>query len=364
MKDTSHKSPRILLVRLSAIGDVVRTLPALSSLRREYPNAYIAWAVEDKASGILEDHPQLDVVLVFERKQIVRALNNPAHWPNAFSLLTGYFSRLRNAQFDMAFDFHGILKSGLMTFLSRAPLRIGFERRFVKESSHIFTNRKVPLDDNGLPRVLRNLELVKPYVSPGNLTEKPILGIGTRHREKAETFVREKFGGARPLIAVHPGASRPLKKWPARSFAQLCDLLSDSLAARVMLTWGPGEREEAERIRALAKTKPELAMQTTSLLELAALFEMSDLLVSVDSGPMHIGSAVGTPVVAIFGPTDVRVNAPQWPPSQVVSAGIECQPCDEDCKFAQCMEEVAPSRVLEAATELLGRIYPAKTGGS
>ncbi len=362
MKAVSRDGPRILIVRLSSIGDVVRTLPALASLRREHPRAYIAWAVEDKSSGILEDHPELDEMFVFERRRIVRSLKNPARWPDALGLLGGYFSRLRKAQFDMAFDFHGILKSGLIAFLSKSPVKIGFEKDFVKESSHIFTNRKVHPGDKSLPRVLRNLELIKPFVSPMNLTERPALGVGSRHREKAREFVRRKFGDAHPLIAVHPGTSRELKKWPPQSFAQLCDLLSDSLDARVMLTWGPGEREEVERIRSLTKTKLEVGMQTASLLELAALFEMCDLLVSVDSGPMHIGSAVGAPVVAIFGPTDIRVNAPHWQPYRVVSSGIECQPCDEDCRFAKCMEAVAPSQVFLAVRELLNQTHLARTG--
>ncbi len=343
---------RILIIRLSAIGDVIRTLPALASLRLEYPRAHIAWAVEDKSSGLLEGHPHLDEALVFERKKIVAALKNPLRFPAGLAATARFLRRVCGG-YDLVFDFHGILKSGIIASASRSGRRVGFEKEFVKEFSHIFTNEKIRPTDARLPRVERNLEMVRPFVSPENITDRPTLGVTEDHRAKARTFIREKFRDARPLAAVHPGTSRKLKRWPARHFATLCDMLSESLGAKVMLTWGPGERGDAEEIRSLASSNPEVATPTENLLDLAALLEACDLMVSVDSGPMHIGSAVGTPVVAVFGPTDVRVNAPHWRPNQVVTSGIDCRPCDEDCDFAECMEAVTPQEVFGAAQKML-----------
>lgn len=344
---------RILIIRLSSIGDVVRTLPALASLRRQFPRAHIAWAVEDKSSGLLEKHPQLDEIVTLERTRIVQSLRNPLRFHEGLSLLAQFAARIIRPRYDLVFDFHGIFKSGFIAALSRSPDRVGFARGFVKEFSYLFTNRKVIPSDARLPRVARNLEMVKPFVSPENLTDRPLLAPAYEYRDKATAFVREKFGDSHPVVAVHPGTSRRLKKWFPQSFARLCDMLAESLGARVMLTWGPGERDEVETIRSLARTCPEIAMQTTGLLELAAFFGMCDLMITVDSGPMHIASAVGTPVAAIFGPTDIRVNAPHWPPHKIVSSGLDCCPCDEDCDFARCMDAVTPEDVLEAARELL-----------
>jgi 3-deoxy-D-manno-octulosonic-acid transferase/heptosyltransferase-1 len=346
---------RILIIRLSAIGDVVRTLPALSTLRREHPNAHIAWAVEDRASGILEGHPLHDEAIVFERRKIVEALKNPLRFHTGLSLVVQFFRTIRSGKFDVAFDFHGILKSGVIAAISGAPKRIGFEKEFVKEFNHFFTNEKVRPSDPMLPRVERNLELVRPFVSTRSITDKPELGISDRHRQKAKAFIEEKFGDAHPVVAIHPGTSRKLKMWFPQKFADLCDVLADSIGAKVMITWGPGEREAAEVICSLAKSGPELGIQTDSLLELAALLEQSDLMITVDSGPMHIGAAVGTPVVAIFGPTDIRVNAPYWPPVEVVAADVECRPCDENCDHARCMEAITPQMVYDAACRLLTR---------
>ncbi len=346
---------RILIIRLSAIGDVVRTLPALSTLRREYPNAHIAWAVEDKSRGILEGHPHLDEVIEFERRRIGSALKNPLRLPAGLAMAARYLRKIRSDDYDMVFDFHGILKSGIIAAASRSPRRVGFERGFVKEFSHLFTNKKVKPTDARLPRVERNLELLGPFVSPENVTDMPVLGITEKQRAKARAFIGETFGESRPLVAVHPGTSRNLKKWVPAHFAVLCDMLASSLGARAMITWGPGERADAERIRSLAKSRPEVAMQTDNILELAALLEACDLMIAVDSGPMHIGSAVGTPVVAVFGPTDVRINAPHWGAKKVVTAHIDCRPCDENCDFARCMEAVTPNDVFEAARELLGQ---------
>jgi 3-deoxy-D-manno-octulosonic-acid transferase/heptosyltransferase-1 len=344
---------RILIIRLSAIGDVVRTLPALSSLRRQFPDAHIAWAVEDKSKGILEGHPHLDEIIMFQRVRFVQALKSPTRFPEAVSLLREFVGKLRAGRFDLVLDFHGILKSGIIAFVSGSPNRAGFRRAFVKEFSHLFTNRKVDLADARLPRVERNLELVRPFVSPDSITGSPTLGLTESHRDRVRAWVAETFGNARPLVAVHSGTSRSLKKWLPRSFALLCDMLAESLGAKVMLTWGPGEYDEARAISSLARSRPELGMRTTSLLDLAALIERCDLMITVDSGPMHIGSAVGVPVVAIFGPTDVRVNAPYWQPVRVLVSDIDCRPCEEDCTFARCMEMVTPEAVFDAARELL-----------
>jgi lipopolysaccharide heptosyltransferase I len=344
---------KILIVRLSSIGDVVRTLPALTSLRREYPKAHIAWAVEDKSSGLLEGHPHLDEVIIFERKKLVGLLKNPLHIAKALSLLEQFRHTLRGGGYELVFDFHGTLKSGIVAALSRSPKRIGYEKDFVKEFNHLFTTVRINPADARLPRVARNLELIKPYVSPENLTDRAELGLPSEHRERAHEFIMETFGDDRPLVAVHPGTSRSLKKWFSPSFARLCDMLKESARANIMLTWGPGEIEDVKLIRSLSQSKPELGMETGSLLELAALFQRCALAITVDSGPMHIASAVGTPVVALFGPTDIQVNAPYWQPSKVVSSNRACSPCDEDCDYAVCMEEITPEAVCEAARELL-----------
>lgn len=346
---------RILIIRLSSIGDVARTLPALSSLRREYPDAHIAWAVEEKSSGILEGHPYLNEIITFERGKAVGLLKKPLRCVRGLSIVGQFIKKVRTGNYDLVFDFHGVLKSGLIAALSNSPKRIGFEKSFVKEFNHLFTNIKINPADARLPRVTRNLELVKPYVSPENLTDKPSLGLTAEHREKAHSFIAEKFGNARRLIAIHPGTSRDLKKWFPQSFARLCDMLSESSGAHIMLTWGPGEMEDVSKISSLAASHPQLGMKTGSLLELAALFEKCDLVITVDSGPMHIASAVGTPVVALFGPTDIQVNAPYWQSNRVVSGNIACSPCEENCDFARCMEAITPEAVFEVARELLNQ---------
>lgn len=355
MKTSTRKFlfDRILIIRLSSIGDVARTLPALSSLRRQFPRAYIAWAVEDKSSGLLEGHPHLDELIVFKRSTIVKLLRNPLTLHRGMLEIVDFASRISGGNFTMVFDFHGLFKSGLIALFSGAPIRVGFARGFVKESNYLFTNRKVIPSSADLPRVRRNLELIRPFVSDENILDRPVLGLTTRHCDKAKTFMREKFGDSRPLIAVHAGTSRPLKKWSPPQFAELCDMLAERLHGNVVLTWGPGERRDVEKIRSLARTMPEVAPQTDSLLELAALLDMCDLMVTVDCGPMHIGSLVGTPVVALFGPTETHVNAPHWHPHRVVASKLHCRPCDEVCKYAKCMEAITPEGVFEAAAELL-----------
>ncbi len=344
---------RILIIRLSSIGDVTRTLPALTSLRRQFPRAHIAWAVEDKSAGLLEGHPHLDEAIVFERNTIRRQMRNPFALHRGIARLGSFATRVAGGDFDLVLDFHGIFKSGAIAGLTHAPVRAGFARGFVKEFSYLFTNTKVRPADAFLPRVERNLALIRPFVSEENLSAKTVLGLTSAHRDKAGAFIREKFGEVRPLVAMHPGTSRLLKQWDPERFAQVCDMLAETFHAKAVLTWGPGERKLVEAIRAHSRAKPEIAFESSGLLELAALLERCDLMITVDCGPMHIGSLVGAPVVALFGPTDVRINAPYWHPHKTVTAPLDCCPCEENCTQAKCMEAISPKEVFEAAGELL-----------
>jgi lipopolysaccharide heptosyltransferase I len=359
LKDSTKKATpkRILIVRLSSIGDVARTLPALTSLRRQFPKAHIAWAVEDKSSALIQGHPHLDEVIVFERQEISRLLRNPLSAHRGLLKILKFLGQISAGDFDLVLDFHGILKSGLIAVLAGAPARVGFARGYVKEFNYLFTNKKVCPSDTALPRVQRNLELVKPFVRDVNLLDRSILGLTTRHCDVAKTFLEKTFDLSFPLIAIHPGTSRRLKQWFPAQFAAVCDMLADGLHANVVLTWGPGERDQVEQIRLLARSKPAVAFFTKDLLELAALLQMCSLMITVDCGPMHIASLLGTPVVALFGPTDAKINAPYWQPNRVITSDVACRPCDENCQYAKCMEAIKPEKIFQAAAELLNASF-------
>ncbi len=297
--------PRILVVRLSAIGDVVRLL---HGLHETYPNAQIDWAVERKSADILEGHPDLDRALVFDR---------PAKFRPALKAFWAFCRQIRANRYDIAVDFHGILKSGLITGFSGAPARYGFARPRSQEGSYLFTNKKVKLLSNGLNRIEENMLLCEALG-----VKRPSLDV-TIHvphdvREEVDQFFEQTFDGGKWVVAMHVPVDRDEKRWPAAHFAQLADLLLADGRFEVMLTWGPGQFGAVEQVLAKARHNPLVAPETPNVKQYAWLAHRADLYFGGDTGPMHIASAMGTPVVAVFGGTDPAKHAPLRKPSEVL----------------------------------------------
>ncbi len=312
-------NPRILLIRLSAIGDVVRVLPGLHVLREAFPKARIDWAVEHKAAAIVEGHPALDKVLVFDRRE---------------GFVTGAKRFLRlcktvhDNRYDMIIDFHGILKSGLITGLSGAKKRYGFAPPRSREGSSWFTNHRVPLESERLNRVAENLALCE-AIAPGHGWPNVTLYVPTDVQESVDRFFEETFDGGKLVVAVHVPVDRDEKRWPEERFAELVDLLLADGRFEVLLTWGPGQRETAAEVARRSRRDPVVAPETSDLKHYAWLAHRSDLYFGGDTGPMHIAWVMGTPVVAVFGGTDPAKHAPYRRPHVVLHNGTAAPSSDK-----------------------------------
>lgn len=315
---------RILIVRLSAIGDVARTLSAVSLLRKEYPETFIAWVVEEKSKPVLDGDPALDEVILFPRKTFTQLSRNPAHWPAFFREWKKFTKKLQSYHFDLVLDFHGIFKSGLIAWFSGAPIRVGYNRAAVKEWNWLFTNQKIALPKADLNRYDRNRALVAQWISDKPSDPTPMY-IALKDQEKISHFLNElklrKTNGApQKCVILHPGASKPHKRWQTEKFAQLADLLIETEKVTVILTWGPGEKELAEKVKSLANNKEQLFLAPDlSLKQFAELTSRINLFVSADSGPMHIAASMGANQIALFGPTDPKVNDPHNPKATLVT---------------------------------------------
>lgn len=326
--------PRILVIRLSAIGDVVRVLPALHGLREAYPDAQIDWAVEPKSADILEGHPALDRILVFDR---------PAGFVEGVKAFWGFCRQIRASHYDIVVDFHGILKSGLITAFSRAPERYGFARPRSREGSYLFTNKRVRLFSRDLNRIEENLQLVG-ALGVKRRSLDALISVSQDVREEVDGFFEASFDGGKWVVAMHVPMDRPEKRWPMAYFAQLADMLISDGRFEVLLTWGPGQFGEVEEVLAKASRAPVVAPETPDLKHYAWLVHRADLYFGGDSGPMHIASVMGTPVVAVFGDTDPAKHAPLRKPYEVLRV-----PPDEP-------DGEAPGRL--SSQERLERITP------
>lgn len=334
----------------------MRTLPALAVIRRRFPKAFIAWIVEEKAGEILRGRTDLDEVIVFPRRTLERRAKNPLTLPRAVATLCRFVRDLRARRFEVSVDFHGLLKSGLISFFSGAPVRLGFARGYDKEMNHLFSTRRVSLPVPKLSRVRRNLLMAEALCGP---VEAPRVRIEPSRddRKAVDRLLRRKTSGGRPRVIVHPGTSPKTvyKRWDAGQFAAAADLIVSRHGGEVIVTGGPGEEEIVSETVRRMKHPPSIIDEPLSLLELAALFETADVYIGGDTGPTHIASFVGTPVVAVFGPTDPVENEPYTgTPFRMVRAASPCSPCREKtCVRADCFRGVTPLMVARAAEELL-----------
>jgi len=347
----------ILVVKLSAIGDVVQTLPMVEALKKKYPRALIDWLVEEDSSDLLLGHPALDRVLVSRRKAWLQGLLGKGERRRTLREMKRFLGELRARRYDWVIDNHGILKSGLLVLLSRGRRKIGFRRSpgIADEGSYLFTNERYqPLSIERHARE-RYLDLIAQVGVPaGNpLPEYPVpAGISRRMEE----FLREKGFLRRPLAIIHPEAKWETKQWPREKFSRVISEIARS-GASVVVTGSPQDvgavKEILERVE---KPSPVLNLAgKTTLKELAALFSLADLVLTPDTGPMHLAAAVKAPLIALFGPTAPWRTGPAGENSRIIRRELACSPCfRKKCSTRECMESITVEEVLEAALEKLG----------
>jgi lipopolysaccharide heptosyltransferase I len=346
--------PRSLLViRLGAVGDVIRTLPAVSCLRGAFPEAKIGWAVEEPSREILQGHPDIDEVHVLARRQL-RAGPFPARLFRGAGILRAYAAGLREASFDWAVDLHGTFKSGLIARLSGARRIYGFGRGHAREHADLFYTDPVPLPRKKMSRVERALA-VAGALGAEISSPRRVLPEWPDAARVAERFLREKAPD-HPRILISPGTSetQSFKRYPAPLFARFADAMVEATGGRIILAWGPGEESIVEEVR---RSMSRLAVPTprTSLTELAEIARRCDLFVGSDTGPLHLAAATGIPVVALYGPTDPKVNAPYTVRPHLVLVGdVSCRPCrNKGCRNRSCLWRIDPELVARRSLALL-----------
>jgi lipopolysaccharide heptosyltransferase I len=303
---------RILMIRLSAIGDVINTLPSVSLLRDHLPDAFVAFAVEDKAKDVVVGHPELDRVFVFPRRRwrAMLASANPRQWWQLVREVRAFALELRAERFDVALDFQGSLKGTLELVLSRAPRRIGFARGFTREGADWFATEHVRPPATSPHRVDKFASLCA-VLGATSSKRRYVLPPSPSSRSRVRSFLEQAGLVARRFAIVHPGTSEHgvRKRWPAERFGELAARMVDELAMASVVTFGPGEESLAREV-ATASGGRAIVAPEGSLLDLAELIRYARLFVSGDTGPMHLAAACGTCCVALFGPKDPAVYGP------------------------------------------------------
>lgn len=341
--------PRILIIRTDRIGDVVLSTPVIRALRAAHPQAYLGMMVRPEHRELVEGNPDLNVVLLYDKRGPEKGLLGSLRFARS----------LRRRRFDTALILHSTDRVVLMSWLAGIRRRVGYARRL----GWLLTRRLPYVKREGEKHEMEyNLDLLRLIgVEPGEGRELsvPILAW---QESRVEELLRWKGAGAgEPLVVLHPGASCPSKRWPAERFARVGDHLASQRGARVVVLTGRGEEQQG---RAVARQMRQPAIEILGafgLGETAFLLKKARLLVSNDSGPVHLAGAVGTPVISIFGRWGGGLSPVRWGPtgreSIALHHDIGCRPClAHNCTIGfKCLEAVTVEEVVAAAEHLMGR---------
>ena len=341
-------STRILIVRLSALGDIVHAVPVLSAIRRHDPSAEIDWLVEESYAAVL------GMVDGLRRRVIVRARENGTRGRDVvFASGIGYLKAaayLRRQRYDIALDLQGLLKSAAWARVSGATRVIGFAPGHLREphAARLYTETVVPPE---APHVIqKNLAMAAQLGAPVSPFTLPLSPVPSATLSAA---VHDAVGPARYAV-LNPGAAWPNKRWPPERFGALAEALLHRFGLVSFVTWGPSERLLAEEIVRGSGGAARLA-PPTEIADLAALMRGAALVVSGDTGPLHIAAAMGAPIVGLFGPTRPERNGPWDPDDEVISRAGQCQ-CHHkrQCLIgAPCINDISLDEVIQAVDRRL-----------
>jgi heptosyltransferase-1 len=337
---------RVCLIKPSSLGDVVHALPVLSALRTRWPSARIAWVVNRGLRGLLDGHPELDEVIAFDRAQ--------ASFRPGGILITGRFLvDLRRRRFDVTIDLQGLLRSGIMTAATGAPIRIGLAN--AREGAARFYTHGVPASEppgHAVDRLLRVAEALGADVA------RPRFVVALTDADRL--WARAELAHVpRPRLVLNLGARWPTKRWPPAHFAEVARRAADRMGAGLVVVGAPEDRPLVEVL--CTHLKPPAVLDLcgrTTLPQLAAVAVEADAVLSNDTGPLHLAAAAGARVVGVYTCTSPRLTGPYGPRAVAVQTGVWCaSSCVKACDRLECMAELTPDRVWPAvAAQLEGRL--------
>ncbi len=326
------------------------TVPAVKAIKEAAPAKSISWLVEGPVADLLGNQGFIDRVIRFPRSSIMSSLKS-GKIMSALAGISSFIKELRDSDYDVIVDFHGIVKSGFFSLLARGKTVIGFDRTFAREGSWLAYDKLVG-GQRRSHKVERNMLLARELGANGTIPEITLAVPPEADLVISRFFEDERIDG--PIIAVNPFCSRgsTFKRWRLENYAALINRIQRELPLTAMIVWGPGEEEEAKHLKEMAGG-PTRMICPTNVAQLCAFLKRVDLYVGGDTGGMHLAVFAGLPVVALFGPTDVLVNGPWGDRTRVVRKDVACSPCrDKGCMDRICLDSLTVDEVFEAVTDM------------
>ncbi|HJU03922.1 MAG TPA: putative lipopolysaccharide heptosyltransferase III [Nitrospiraceae bacterium] len=332
----------ILIIKLRYIGDVLLATPVLRALRDAFPQACLTMAVNRGTEAVLISNPDLNEVLVVDRQGLVGDVQ--------------FLRDVRQRRFDCVIDLTDADRSAMIARASGAPVRIGFN------DEHRWRGLLYTCVVRGTKghRIERDLDAVRALgLEPKR--DHPVLTVSDHEEREAAVILKEVGTGSavqhgRPLVLLHPGARYWFKAWPAERFAELAHRLSQAYDCELLIAGGAQDGDMIEAIRAYARTPIHVVAGRAGLRQFAAILKRCALFIGNDNGAMHMAAAMGTPIVALFGPSDPAEWGPRGPRVTVLYKGLDCRTCfHPTCRRGEdnCMRQISVDEVFAAAAKIL-----------
>lgn len=345
----ADRDRRILIIRTDRIGDVLLSTPVIKAMRDAFPNSHIAMMVRPYAEEIVDGNPYLDEVILFDKDRKHKG------W---FAMLK-FANEVRRKRFDLALILHPTNRSNLIPFLAGIPERVGYNKKLgilltkkIKDLKHIGEKHEIDY----------NLDVLR-AVGIEAKDRMLYMPVKEEHEKVIDRFfVLNDLNENEGVVAFHPGASCPSKRWSAFRFGRVADELVERYKFRVVIIGGPSDVETVKQMHMAMLHAPIILSEKHSLGEVAALLKRCKIFISNDSGPVHIAVAVGTPVIAIFGRADPGLLPKRWAPTGsndiVIHKDVGCREClAHNCEINfKCLEAITVDDVLNAAETLLKKI--------
>lgn len=370
---------KILISRLSAHGDVVQTLPLLVHLKTQNPSLFVGWVVEESAAPLLMNHPMIDRLHIFKRKQWLESFKRPSQWGQVRHEFQAFVQELKQECYSVGVDVQGLLKSAIVLWLAGIPRRIGYHQ--TRENASFFYTETIPhhdLRNPDIPTVAIFSEFARSlgYPTPTRQEAADLMGESAplpyafvTPSASPETQARvaallKPIQGKHPLIAIAPETIWPAKHWISDSWKTVLThcarqgfsvvfIGSEKGATQAEALMDSLDSEDRQRLNAL-----NLAGQTTWE-DMYEVFRHVDVLLGLDSAPLHIANAVGHPsIVGLYGPTGVRRTGPVGLQHRGLSTNLDCQPCFQRiCPLGthECMHQISPDAVINALEDVLAQ---------
>jgi len=348
----------ILLIQLGDIGDVVLTIPTIKALRDNFPSSMIFMIVRKHAKELIEDCTWVDGLISVEKDK--RSLKDKILYHKSF------FQNLRKKRFEVAIDLRAGTRGAILSLLSGAMLRIG---RYADDGTlwrnRLFTHLVKPANEIQQYSALHNLNILAPF----NLTiedTSPELIVTKEKEIDAENILRkEQVPSDKPIIALHPFSRWKYKEWPIRNYIKLINYIGSKYKVSILITGSIDERDRASKIAKSCKINVHNLAGKISLGDLAAFLNRCSVLIGIDSAPIHIAAAVGTPTITIFGPSSPVNWAPRGRQHKIITKNLPCVPCRQkgcnNSEVSRCLEELSVDEVIPIIDDKLMEIGSALT---